>query len=205
MIITGLIVGPILTAYLTVLLAGRPLMKINRVREYLRPIYEAIHAPYKPKREFFFSFSIIFIALIYLISTIFIGTNPSLGIAIGVSIVCLYLNIVGFSHPFKNMYLNVLNTMIHSDIIILGCSITIVSSHVSNAWGTLVTFCHLVIVIILIGVIMSQFSFGTKLCNKLFAFCKNRFKAHVNVRQKQLKECDSFYQSCSEREPLLNY
>ena len=205
MIVTGLIVGPILTAYLTVLLAGRPLMKINRVREYLRPIYEAIHAPYKPKREFFFSFSIIFIALIYLISTIFIGTNPSLGIAIGVSIVCLYLNIVGFSHPFKNMYLNVLNTMIHSDIIILGCSITIVSSHVSNAWGTLVTFCHLVIVIILIGVIMSQFSFGTKLRNKLFAFCKNRFKAHVNVCQKQLKECDSFYQSCSEREPLLNY
>ena len=56
MIVTGLIVGPILTAYLTVLLAGRPLMKINRIREYLRPIYEAIHAPYKQNREFLFSF-----------------------------------------------------------------------------------------------------------------------------------------------------
>ena len=92
MIVTGLIVGTILTTYLTVLLAGRPLMKINRVREYLRPIYEAIHAPYKPNREFFFSFSIIFIALTYLISAISIGTNPDLGIAIGIAVACMYLN-----------------------------------------------------------------------------------------------------------------
>ena len=209
MIVTGLTVGPILTAYLTVLLAGRPLMKINRIREYLRPIYEAIHAPYKQNREFIFSFSIIFIALIYLLSTLFIGANPALGIAIGVLIICLYLNIVGFSHPFKSMYLNVLNTIIHLDIIILSCSVwSIVGLPNSIAWATLVTFCHLIIIIILIGVIMSQFSFGKKLFNKISAFRENRLMAdhaHARVHQKKLKECDSFYQSCNEREPLLNY
>ena len=62
MIVTGVVVGSILITYLTVLLAGRPLMKINKVREHLRPIYEAIHAPYKRNKEFFFSFSIILVA-----------------------------------------------------------------------------------------------------------------------------------------------
>ena len=207
MIVTGLIVGTILTTYLTVLLAGRPLMKINRIREYLRPIYEAIHAPYKPNREFLFSFSTIFIALTYLISTISIGTNPALGVAVGVSVICLYLNIVGFSHPFKRMDLNVLNTVIYSVIIILLCSFWSIADATANIkWAILATFCHLIIIIILICVIISQFSLGKKLFNRineLFDNIKLKFD-HPLVRQNNLTQCDSFYQSCNEREPLLN-
>ena len=206
MIVTGLIVGTILTTYLTVLLAGRPLMKINRIREYLRPIYEAIHAPYKPNREFLFSFSIIFIALTYLIKAIFIGINPALGIAVGVLIICLCLNIVGFSHPLKSMHLNILNTVIYLVIIILTCSFwSIVMSHAIE-WAILSTFCHLIIIIILFCVIMSQFPFGKKLFNRINRFFVNsKFKFdRPLVCQKKLRQCDSFYQSCDEREPLLN-
>ena len=207
MIVTGLIVGPILTAYLTVLLAGRPFMKINRVREYLRPIYEAIHAPYKQNKEFLFSFSTIFIALTFLLSTLFIGANQTLGLAIGIPAICLYLNMTGFFHPFKRMSLNVLNTFIYSIIIILSCSIwSIVGSASSVEWAILVTLCHLTVLIILICVIISQFSFGKRLLNKINAFYTNVFKAdHPHVQQRNLNEYDSFYQSCREREPLLNY
>ena len=207
MIVTGLVVGPILTTYITVLLAGRPLMKINRIREYLRPIYEAIHAPYKPNKEFLFSFSIIFIALTYLITAVFTGTNPHFGIAVGVSVTCLYMNIVGFSHPFKSMNLNILNTVIYSVIIILSCSFwsLIVGSTVSIKWAILITFCHLIIVIILLCIIINQFSFVRKLFNKITAFRVNNLKFDRRlVHQRNLDECDSFYQSCNEREPLLN-
>ena len=207
MIITGLIVGIILTTYLTVLLAGRPLMKINRIREYLRPIYEAIHAPYKPSREFLFSFSTIFIALTYLISTIAIDTNPELGTAVGVSVTCLYLNIVGFFSPFKRMHLNVLSIVVYSVFIIFTCSFwSIVGPTASIKWAILATFCHLIIIVILICVIMSQFSFGKKLFNRvneLFDNIKLKFD-HPLAHQKKLTECGSFYQSCNEREPLLN-
>ena len=87
MIVTGVVVCSILITYLTVLLAGRPLMKINKVREYLRPIYEAIHAPYKHNKEFFFSFSIILVAFLYLLCYIFIGSsNSTVGLAIGIDI-----------------------------------------------------------------------------------------------------------------------
>ena len=204
MIVTGLTVGPILTTYLTVLLAGRLLMKINRIREYLRPIYEAIHAPYKQNREFIFSFSIIFIAFTFLLSTLFIGANQTLGLVIGISAICLYLNIVGFSHPFKRMSLNALNIFIHSIIIILSCSIW--STAVASVeWAILITFSHLTVVIILICVIMSQFSFWKKLFNKILAFSINNVKVdRPPFQQKSLTECSSFYRSCKEREPLLN-
>ena len=56
MIVTGVVVGPTLITYITVLLAGRPHMKINKVREYLRPIDEALHAPYEHNKEFFSPF-----------------------------------------------------------------------------------------------------------------------------------------------------
>ena len=207
MIVTGLIVGTILTTYLTVLLAGRPLMKINRIREYLRPIYEAIHAPYKPNREFFFSFATIFIAFTYLTNTISVGTNPTIGIITGISVASLYLYIVGFSHPFKSMHLNVLSAVIDSDIIIVTSSLWCIDDATGSIkWAILATFCHLIIIIILLCVIMSQLSFGKKLFNRindLFVNMKFKFD-HPLVCQENLKECDSFYQSCNEREPLLN-
>ena len=207
MIVTGLIVSTILTTYLTVLLAGRPLMKINRIREYLRPIYEAIHAPYRPNREFFFSFSTIFIALTYLISTLAIGTNPEFGVAVGVAVTCLYLNIVGFSSPFKSMHLNVLSVVIYSDVIFLTCSFwCIVSATASIKWAILATFCHLIIIMILFFVIAGQLSFGRKLFNRINDFFLNiKFKFYRPlVHQENLRQCDSFYQSCNEREPLLH-
>ena len=113
MIVTGVVVGSILITYLTVLLAGRPLMKINKVREYLRPIYEAIHAPYEHNKEFFFSFSIILVAFLYSLSYIFIGSNNSIvGLAICIPVSGLYLTIAAFSRPFKEMYINILNVVI---------------------------------------------------------------------------------------------
>ena len=54
MILILLVVGPVLLSYMTILVAGRPLMRIDILREYIRPVYEAIHGPYKHNKEFFF-------------------------------------------------------------------------------------------------------------------------------------------------------
>ena len=52
MIVTSVIVGIFLIPYLLIILTGRLLMKSNKIREYLRPIYEAIHAPYKYNKQY---------------------------------------------------------------------------------------------------------------------------------------------------------
>ena len=51
MIVTSIIVGALLIPYLIILIGGKGLMKSGRVREYLRPIYETIHAPYKDNKK----------------------------------------------------------------------------------------------------------------------------------------------------------
>ena len=112
MLVTGVVVGSVLLAYLTVLIAGRPLMKINKVREYLRPIYEAIHAPYEHNKDFFFSSSIILVAFMYLLSYIFIGNNPTIGFLIGLPVIGIYFTAAAFFRPFKDMHNNALNVSI---------------------------------------------------------------------------------------------
>ena len=70
---------------------------IKKRREYLHPIYEAIHAPYKNNKEFFFSFSIIFIAFLYMLSYILLDSNPTVGLAVGIPVSCIYFEVAAFS------------------------------------------------------------------------------------------------------------
>ena len=53
MILIIVVVIPVLLSYFTIITAGRPLMRVGKLREYIRPVYEAIHAPYQHNKEFF--------------------------------------------------------------------------------------------------------------------------------------------------------
>ena len=204
MIVTGVVVGSILITYLTVLLAGRPLMKINKVREYLRPIYEAIHAPYKQNKEFLFSFSIIFVGFLYLLSAILIGNNPNMGLMIGIPVACIYFTVVGFSQPFNDMHLNVLNVFIFSIIIALTGSVwSFIDFSFSSGWLILSTVCHTIVIITLLCIFMSHFTFVKKFFRKVRVAYISKRSCPSAVSQRNMTHCDSFFESCREREPLL--
>ena len=207
MIVTGVVVGSILITYLTVLLAGRPLMKINKAREYLRPIYEAIHAPYKHNKEFFFSFSIILVAFLYLLSYIFIGSNYSIvGLAIGIPVTGLYLTIAAFSRPFKEMYINILNVVIFTVTgIVVGTVWFIYINTLNTAFTIVSATCNTLVILVLVSFILNRISFTKRLSTKFdmifkgFKLNKDSISSH---RQRAMLE-GSFFQSCDEREPLL--
>ena len=205
MIVTGVVVGSILITYLTVLLAGRPLMKINKVREYLRPIYEAVHAPYEHNKEFFFSFSIILVAFLYLLSYIFIGSNYStVGLAIGIPIIGIYFTISAFSRPYKEMYVNILNVIIFTVIGIFAGTLWFFYINTLNmAFVIVAATCHTLVMLVLVSIILFRIPFARKFSTK---FIFKGFKLNkVNIlshRQKAMLE-GSFFQSCDEREPLL--
>ena len=205
MIVTGVVVGSILITYLTVLLAGRPLMKINKVREYLRPIYEAIHAPYKRNKEFFFSSSIIFVVFIYLLNATLLSNNPNLGLMIGIPVTCIYITVVGYSRPFKDARLNILNVFVFSIIIALtGSALSFIDSPASNVLVIIVVIlCHITVIITVLCIFMSQFSFVKKFVRKVKMAYISKRNHQSAVHQRDMMHCESFYQSCSEREPLL--
>ena len=206
MIVTGAIVGFIIIGYLTVLLAGRPLMKINIVREYLRPIYEAIHAPYQHNKEHFFSFSIILVAFMYLLSYIFIGNNPMVGLAISIPVFCIYFTIAAFSRPFKVMYINILHVIIFIVTgIVIGSVWFFYINPNSLTFVIVSAISDTLAILVLVSIILIRISLLKRLSKifdmfKVFKLNKSSISSHC---QKEMQD-NSFFQSCDEREPLLH-
>ena len=207
MIVTGVVVGSILITYLTVLLAGRPLMKINKVREYLRPIYEAIHAPYKHNKEFFFSFSIILVAFLYLLSYIFIGNNNSIvGFTIVIPVTGIYFTIAAFFRPFKEMYINILNVIIFTVTGIFVGTAWFFYMNLNNTTFMIVSAtCNTLVILLLVSIILFRIPFVRMLSAKfdiVFKILKLN-KGNISSHCQRAMQEGSFFQSCDEREPLL--
>ena len=158
MIITSLVVGPILGVYMTVLLAGRPLMRINyRIREYIRPVYEAIHAPYKRNKEFFFVSRLLIVLFVYFLYDMFRGRDLYLGFAIGIPILTTYTALEGLCRPFKKMSLNIFNFVLLSVASLLyGSSWYFIKKGQGQGVIILVTIFNLAVTVSLVGITVAQ-------------------------------------------------
>ena len=180
-------------------------MKINKVREYLRPIYEAIHAPYEHNKDFFFSFSIIIIAFLYLLCYIFIGSsNSTVGLAIGIPIIGIYFTISAFSRPFKEMYINILNVIIFTVTgIVIGTVWFFYINTPNMAFVIVAATCDTLVILVLVFIILFRIPFVRKLSTKFIfkGFKFNKFNISSHHQRAMLE--GSFFQSCDEREPLL--
>ena len=202
MIVTGVVVGSILITYLTVLLAGRPLMKIKKVREYLRPIYEAIHAPYKHDKEFFFAVTIILTAFFYLLHDIFYSFSSITGLVIGVIVLFVFSISVSYTHPYKENGINLLNFLILSVISVMAMSALFTFVTTTFIFVAVLAVTDSIIVFILICIILSEIDFLKILRLKAAAFIHMKFKRNTDD-QCRPANCNSYIESCEEREPLI--
>ena len=90
-------------------------MRINyRIREYLRPVYEAIHAPYKRNKELFFVARLLIVLLLYTLYDIYRGYDILVGFAIASPILTTYTALEGLCRPFKRMSINLFNFILLS-------------------------------------------------------------------------------------------
>ena len=180
-------------------------MKIKRVREYLRPIYEAIHAPYRPKREFFFLSSIILVAVLYLLKNIFISNHPTVGLFITIPLTSLYSIVLGFSRPFNEIHLNFLNIFVLSVLTLVVSSFWFIYVHSSDlAFNILLMICNTIIVLTMICIFFSHIPFLKRFLMKRSRLFKSSNEVSVNNRQTDMLHHGSFFESCEEREPLLS-
>ena len=211
MIITSLVVGPILGVYMTVLLAGRPLMRINyRIREYIRPVYEAIHAPYKWNKEFFFVSRLLIVILLYVIYTCFRGKDILLGIAIASPMLSVYIAVESMAKPFKRMSLNIFNLCLLSFLaLIYGSSWYFMKSYNEDGLTIVIAVSNVVIIASLLAVIIMHILWVTGLLEKI----KIKFRkywSHCLPRQNQEEAAHvdmigSFFEPFDRvREPLLS-
>ena len=176
MIITSIIVGVILTPYFVLILFGKFLLKFDKFREYIRPFYEAIHAPYRTNRWYWFSLYQLFLLLLYLSET-FAGNTGALFLVLFI-IYNIFLYLQTCSMPFKSKALNLLNLsllLVLNFVIIVGqYSIYSYSSKYlvlfftfSNYYFVFV-FCFIVLHHILLST--GQLDKSIKLCHKVVPF-----------------------------------
>ena len=219
MIFILLVVGPVILSYMTLLVAGRPLMKIDILREYIRPIYEAIHCPYKHNKEFFFTTRLLLLVFFYNLDILYKTGDIYKSDVIAIPVIAFYVTIEVSCRPFRKMWLNIFDLFIMWNcVIVFGISWHFFSSfsQMSNilALSTIIVFLALIIVIIF------HFLWVTgkldQLKQKLNVLrVKLIYKFHLyfdrirhSSRPSQLNTCDlqgSFFETCDEsREPLLS-
>ena len=211
MICTTAISGPILGAYITILLAGKPLMRFNKkLREYLRPIYEAIHAPYKRNMEIFTLLRLLLIFTIYYLYVTYRGNDLFLGIAIASPILITFTALEGLCRPYKKLSLNVFNFALLSFFSILYGSgwyfLKIQNEHgliiILSIIYSVLTFCFAVVIAL-------HFLWVTGLLDKMRTKFGERWPRQRQRNQEvatasRVNLSGSFFETCDEvREPLL--
>ena len=207
-IITSVMVGPLLCVYLIVLLSGRLLLKINMLREYLRPVYEAIHAPYKTNREFFFPTQVLLVLFFY----IFYSQERSFTILYAALTVTIFYTIISaYVRPFKLTSLNFLNVFLLfiillgfvSDWYLLQFEETEALAIVGSSASLLVLF--LFIINIICHILWVRGLQKKALSLKIFALGIINSSRSAVRSHKMRSEEGSFFESCPDvREPLLS-
>ena len=112
MIITSVVVGFILIPYMVVIPFGKYLLKLDRSREYIRPFFEAIHAPYKANKWYWFAINQLFVVGVYLTDTIQGLKNLRFSLLLELLmflIIQVFIASQSCLLPFKNKLLNAVN------------------------------------------------------------------------------------------------
>uniref|UniRef100_A0A1X7V2Q6 TRP C-terminal domain-containing protein n=1 Tax=Amphimedon queenslandica TaxID=400682 RepID=A0A1X7V2Q6_AMPQE len=110
MIVTSIVAGLILIPYFIVILLGKFLLKFDKLREYIRPFYEAIHAPYRRNKWYWFALHQLFVLFTYVSETFSKGQVPLFLSLLLIYHILLYLQTK--LAPFRYKTLNWLNLMI---------------------------------------------------------------------------------------------
>ena len=218
MILTIAVVGPVLLSYMTILVVGRPLMRVRKLREYIRPVYEAIHGPYKHNKEFFFTIRLLLLVFLYILSILYRTGDIYKGYAIAIPVIAIYMTIEAFCRPFCKLWLNMLDLFVMWDcVIVFGITWYFVKVNSSNQVPIILSITSTTVLLTLVAVIIFHIHLVTgtlkKIKPKLYIlqmklsllFC---FKTCHSLQPPNLKTSDlegSFFDTYDEtREPLLS-
>ena len=220
MIFILLVVGPVMLSYMTILVAGRPLMRVGKLREYIRPVYEAIHAPYKHNKEFFFTTRLLLLVFLYTLHTLYkAGGDIHKSDLIGIPVIAFYVTIEVSCRPFRKMWLNIFDPFIMwNSVIVFGISWHFFSSF--SQMSNILALATIVVLLALIIVVFFHFLWVTGRLDQIkqkLHILHVKFismfhiyvgKIHHTSRPSRLNISDlegSFFESYDEfREPLLS-
>ena len=107
MVMTSLVVFPLLISYVFLLLFAKPLRHCRCANEYTRPILEAIHAPYKSGKQYWFVARLLLLIMMYILYSI----EPYAHVIYIAIASILFFFIIGQAmfRPYKSNFINLLD------------------------------------------------------------------------------------------------
>ena len=208
-IYASLIVFPLLVPYIALLLLAKPLRRCSLANKYLRPVLEAIHAPYKEGKKYWFVLRLVLIIYMYTMFTVYIGKDGLKVYLVTTPILMLFFVGQAFVKPFKNNFLNIMDTWLTFNITFL----------YTTTWFYVITHqIDIIVTIIVVGVLLVFINFLLILVYHLLwvtgllakverkiSRARQEIVRHLDVirrdssrtRLVQLND-DSFYDSCRE-------
>ena len=187
MIVTSVIVGIFLIPYMLIILTGRLLMKSNKIREYLRPIYEAIHAPYKYNKQYWFTARQLLLIFVFIVYTIYRGRNDFFfAYSFILPIYSFFVALQAYLKPFKSKIINILDLSVMINIGVI----------MSTNWYFLTNVKYIcaggIFDAIFVYILMFTFSVVVFYHIVLVTGQQARFISYINVAQYSIKKMTQY-------------
>ena len=219
MSISIIITSVFLIPYMVLLVGGKCLIRSSFGDKYFRSAYDSIHGPYRDTKKYWFVVRFLLLLLLYLIFACFRGYSVFLICIITLPLLITFTIFQVYLRPFKSKVLNLLDTAIMLDLVII----------YMMAWGVIfdlrpmrVKRCMIVLSILLffifflfVCVIVYHVALVTSCWEKVTTVWRIRTNDHTNFekmvhsRNPHLSSDEangSFYDSCgSYREPVARY
>ena len=217
MIVTLIIVPGLLLPYVLLLLFAKPLRPLACTNKYLRPLLEAIHAPYKEGKQYWFTLRLLLLCAMYGIYAKYRATNLYILYITTSPMLVIFLVLQAYIKPFKNTLVNILDCWLMMNLaflylttwyFILEDKSGIVQLFcISSVFLTIVTFIIVIVyhVVLVTGKGNTLKEWIEYKSEKVHRWRIKMLSSHTYKRQLPLSS-DSYYGSCSEfREPVLGH
>ena len=216
-IVTLIVVPGLLLPYVLLLLFAKPLRPLACTNKYLRPLLEAIHAPYKEGKQYWFTLRLLLLCAMYGTYAKYRATNAYILYITTSPMLVIFLVLQAYIKPFKNTLVNVLDCWLMMNLTFIYLTtwyfINEEKSGIAKLFGissVFLTFITFIIVIVYHVVLVTGKVNTLKewIKYKYEKICRWRIKilsSHTYNRELSLSDA-SYYGSCSEfREPVLGH
>ena len=222
MIVTLIIVLGLLLPYVFVLLFAKPLRPLACTNKYLRPLLEAIHAPYKEGKQYWFTLRLLLLCAMYGVYAKYRATDLYSFLVTTNLMLVIFLVIQAYIKPFRSKLINLLDSGLVMNITLIYLTywyffqkkdplmIKIISFS-----SVFVTFVTLVLVIVYhvlwvcrkVNIVKRWLERKYEKLHLWYMKVLSLFTHKTTNRQPLFTDAnDSFYGSCSEfREPILGH
>ena len=222
MIVTLIVVVGLLLPYILLLLFAKPLRPLACTNKYLRPLIEAIHAPYKEGKQYWFTLRLLLLCAMYIIYTFYKANDVYILFVTTNTMLLVYIFFQAYIKPFKNKVIHILDSWLMMNLAFIYLTIwyflinkellAIKIFSFAFVFMTLVTFIA-VITYHILWVMGKDYCVKQWFQYKYEKFCQWYIKVSFSYTPIQTNSpslltnaSGSFYGSCSEfREPVLDH